>query len=285
MQMDNASKLLVKTSEDLKVSFAGRLEDCEANLAKHSNHLHDLDQRLADALQRLSILEGNAEQIRQDAVDLSNRVAQAEVQPPRAVPNPAFDRDPDPTKLKVNGQDSFAKEKLAAVVASLLEEDGKSPAIASIVGSNVGRKFFVQFSGAGQIASENAARFLKFLKNGDGTWKEISVQVPGSDSRSQRLYFGPDISPRQERIEQLTKKLAGIIKSKVKDPKTVFARKREGVVTLDFEPLASILVPSPNECSLRWNTDLLQSTGFDKEDLAQQFKAKSRSAADIRWSS
>ena len=284
--MENASNLLIQTSEDLKVSFAGRIEACEANVAKHTEHLRDLDQRLGDALQRLGILEGNAEQIRQDADNLTNRVARAEVQPPRAVPNPTFDRDPDPTKLKVNGLESFAKEALGAVVSSLLKEDGKDPAIASIVGSNVGKKFSVQFSGAGQIASENAARFLQFLKNGDGTWKEISIQVPGSGSRSQRLYFGPDISPRQERIEQLTKKLADVIKSKVEDPKTVFARKREGIVTLDFVPLASILVPSPNECSLRWNTELVQSTGFDKDALALLFKAKSRpAAADVKWCS
>jgi hypothetical protein len=284
-QLDSATKLLFKTSTDLKESFAGRMDACEATLAAHSNSLSNHEQQLVDALKRLTILEGNADQIRQDAEQLSTRVARAEVQPPKAVPNAAFDRDPDPTKIKVNGPESFAKEELAAVVSSLLEQDGKSPDTASIVGSNVSRKFSVQFAGAGQIASGCAQRFLQFLKNGDGTYKQIDVKVPGPGNKSQQIYFGPDSSLRQERIEMLTRKLAKIIKTKVDDPKTVFARKRDGVVTLDFVPLASILVPSPNEHSLRWNTELLQTSGLNKEDIIQQFKAGNKSADGVKWSS
>ena len=109
------------------------------------------------------------------------------------------------------------------------------------------------------------------------------VPVPGSNP--QRLYFGPDVSPRQERIEMLTNRLANILRDKVDKREFVFARKSEGVVTYNFEPLLSVSVPDPDTTTLRWNAPLLLSLGLDKEDISSRFKAGARPTKSVDWSS
>ena len=283
-KMDEANALLSNTAKDLKETLGARVDKIESTLDTHASQLGDLEKRLCDALQRLSVLEGSAEDIQRDASQLSERMARAEVQPPRPLPNPSFDRDPDPTRLKANGTSTFSKADLENVVKQLLEQDGQSHAIATVLGNkNTGTKFSVQFGGVGQIPVDAAARFMRFLKNEDRTWKKITVPVPGGNP--QRLYFGPDVSPRQERIEMLTNRLANILRDKVENRELVYARKSEGVVTYDFEPLISVSVPDPDTTTLRWNAPLLKSLRLDKDDIASKFKGGARASTKVEWSS
>jgi len=286
--MDEANKLLSDTAKDLKETLGARVDKIESTLDTHASQLDDHEKRLCDALQRLSVLEGSAEDIQRDASQLSERMARAEVQPPRPLPNPSFDRDPDPTRVKANGTSTFSKADLEKVVKELLEQNGQSHASATVLGNrSTGTKFSVQFSGVGQIPVDSAAKFMRFLKEDDGNgrkvWKKIMVPVPGENP--QRLYFGPDVSPRQERIEMLTNRLANILRDKIKKRELVFARKSEGIVTYDFEPLISVSVPDPDTTTLRWNAPLLKSLGLDKDDISSTFKAGARPAANVEWSS
>jgi len=283
-RMEDASDLLRQTSQNVQEAFGGRMDACEANLSKHTAILVDHEERLADALRRLTVVESSEAQLRADAHNLSTRIAQAEVQPPRQAVDTNFDRPTNPTRVKANAPQTFSKHDLERVVFDLLSSDGKSPESARIVGGETGKRFHIQFMGAAEIPTENATRFLKFLKNGDGTWKEPMVPTPGGPP--QRLFFGPDISPKQERIEALTNKLGKILCSKFEDRKRVFIFKPGGTIKIDFVPVAVITVSSPSEIALQWNPEHLKALQLDKAELTQRFQATSGTGNhDIKWCS
>ena len=97
------------------------------------------------------------------------------------------------------------------------------------------------------------------------------------------MYIGKDKSPKQEKVEALTKRLAAILKETVPQA-DVFAHKPEGVITIDFQPIISLLVPNKIQVDLLWNMEVLQKYGgINKEAIVQRFNATSRGAANIQW--
>ncbi len=80
---------------------------------------------------------------------------------------------------------------------------GENLGIAKVLGAGVGLRFKVQFLGAGQIAAERASAFLEWsCKDDEGKWEEISVPDPSKSLV--RVYFAPDASPKQEKLEKLS---------------------------------------------------------------------------------
>ena len=102
---------------------------------------------------------------------MANRLAKAETAEPIAKDQRGvFDRAPDPTRLKVNSAKLVGKVALQEAIVGVCDRNGFDPKSMAVVGPALGRRFFVQFNGAGQIPVENAERFLASLKNDDDEW-------------------------------------------------------------------------------------------------------------------
>ena len=63
----------------------------------------------------------------------------------------------------------------------------------------------------------------------------------------------------------------------------VFARKREGVVAVDFEPMASIEVPDAKTVRLGWNSPIAEKWKIDKEKVQKAFELAS-AGRSVQWS-
>ena len=98
-----------------------------------------------------------------------------------------------------------------------------------------------------------------------------------------RLFFGEDLSPKQEKVEKLTSALAKVIKSQLGDI-NVFARKDEGVVTIDFQPCACIQLADDRTAVLQWNSAVCDAFSLDREKAKCAFYA-GRKGIPTAWSS
>ena len=143
------------------------------------------------------------------------------------------------------------------------------------------RKFKVQFKGVGQLGVQYAAKFLsRICKDAENKWVPLHVLDPSGNPT--RVYFGEDASPKQEKIELLTAVLAKVIKSQLGDI-NVFARKAEGVVTIDFKPCACIQLADDRSAVLQWNSAVCEAFSLDKESAKTAFFA-GRKDNPINWS-
>ena len=152
-------------------------------------------------------------------------------------------------------------------------------------GAGLARRFLLKFKGEGNIGAQSAATALASLREEDPDsqepkWKELWAKGPsGSDLR---VYVGPDKSPKQERTEILSKRLAGILKPRL-PTKDVFARRVEGVITIDWVPMVRVEVVSQSEVQIKWNKDFeTENPGINKGEILEAFNSNSR-GPPIEW--
>ena len=84
--------------------------------------------------------------------------------------------------------------------------------------------------------------------------------------------MGPDVGPQQERVEILTGILSRVVGEVMGG--TAFAQKREGVVSYDFVPVASIAVPDPKTVELSFNSAGCQEMGLDTKAVQSMFEER-----------
>ena len=87
----------------------------------------------------------------------------------------------------------------------------------------------------------------------------------------------------RKKVEKLTSALAKVIKSQLGDI-NVFARKDEGVVTIDFQPCACIQLADDRTAVLQWNSAVCDAFSLDREKAKCAFYA-GRKGIPTAWSS
>jgi len=261
-----------------------RFEAQDARLKQIDTKFEDVEETLIHLRARLQVLEvGNAKQLG-DTAALGERIAKAETHVPVRQQR-GFERPPNPTRVKANGKDLIAKAEVEKVLfESLLDNAHIAHDHVSVEGPEVGRRFFIQFSGVGQLAVDEAQRLLRSLKNGDKTWKEIFV--PDPQQKQTQVFFSEDLGPRLEKLSLLTKKLGVIFSDLYPDPaKRVYTNRETGIVSFQWQDLAKVDLKSATEVALVWNTEVLKDSGFDTKAISKAFDQFTRGKSNVTWTS
>ena len=190
-----------------------------------------------------------------------------------------FGRVADPSRLKANSPSMFTLDELQKEVDLLLHASGMGVGCAKVLGKGLGKKFYIQFQGAGQLGARHAQKFVDTcLKDDDGKWIPLHIKDP--QGIPNRLFVGPDVGPQQERIEILT----GILSKVVGEIKggTAFAQKREGVVFFNFVPVASITVPDSKTVELSINSPGCLEVGLNTAEVKRMFEERTSRRAP-KW--
>ena len=252
-------------------AIESRMDKGEKCVLDMSSKLDAQEQKLAEALSRISVLELSSKQIEDKSKSLEQRVVVAERADPAPRVAPSFDRQADPTVIKVNSKSYVSKDSVLGQIDILADRVGMDRDRYLVKGDPVSKFFTVQFKGTPSIAAAAVSTLLGTLKLGDGEWERVLVQAPGG-SRVQ-IYLGPDKSPKQVKTEILTKKTYSILQAAgVKD---LTLNRRRGQVLQDWEPLALVEVTSQDEASLLWNAELRDRLQIDKEKVLEAFSKKS----------
>jgi hypothetical protein len=97
------------------------------------------------------------------------------------------------------------------------------------------------------------------------------------------LFLSKDKSPRQERTEILTKKLAGILTDM--GVPSIHPKKPQGEINANWEALARVHVVSRSEATVLWNIEVATKHNLDRVKAVAAFKDDSRASPAVQWSS
>ncbi len=138
----------------------------------------------------------------------------------------------------------------------------------------------MQFSGNNNLASARVSKFLQLQKVGR-VWRDIGVQ--DADNKRQRVYVESDKNAKQAKKEMVTNKFAAVIKESYL-ALDIFARRRQGEVTLSWLALARLVDITPDSFRIEWNIPEAAKAGIDKESVARKLAERDRRPrADIEW--
>jgi len=249
----------------LENKFSQRLGAVEEKVEEHTVQLTEHEARI-QALER-DFAEWRAAQESMDSTGKrtggSSRATEFEAEPPAGA-------------IKVTSQSPFSRAVLDPALAATLTDAGLSMKDCSIRGKGTKKRFDILFSSA-----DGAKQFLESMQDNDGNWKPFFV-LDHKNVKIQ-IYYSPALSPKQEKLEMLTKALAKIIKGKIPPTHEVFAAKRQGLVKVDWVPVGCLALPNATDVNFKWNLPELQKHSLDKEALVREFADGGK--GNVQWSS
>ena len=111
-------------------------------------------------------------------------------------------------------------------------------------------------------------------------WKETWGVSPTGVAL--RMFWEPDKSSKRIKTETLSRKFAFILDERLMVC-DVFARKAEGVISIDWVPMVRIDVESLTEVTVKWNRAFTDKyPDFDKNGCLAAFNARA-AGAGIEW--
>ena len=178
----------------------------------------------------------------------------------------SFHRDIDPTIIRLNLQELVPKADVQTAIKSWLDGINSSW---KLEGDNVARKSVIQWNGNVGVAAARCGKAFTALRREDKTWRRIMVGV-------HELYTAPDKNAFQSELEIQVKKLrkafceeSGMFKERV------YANKNEGFFSIDFVPIAKVLVAQHTDTILYLNKSVAEAHDVDRETVQANFSAPS----------
>ena len=151
------------------------------------------------------------------------------------------------------------------------------------------REFFAKFAGADEEeAYGKAAKALEgqyeFDANGRKLWTSNWAETAGGHQR--RIFVTPDKNRAQERLEAITAKIAKFVRERAEEGRDVFGRKEEGIITIDFIPIALVIVHSFRETTIKVNEEIETIVpGVRRNELLDHVNqgAAAAAMAKVQW--
>ena len=162
-----------------------------------------------------------------------------------------FDRDENPSVVRVAVLSLFGREAAAAAIATLCANGSIDSAWYTIKpGPPQTRVLYLQFNGEVGLASQRIGSLLTFLRNDDGTWKEIFAK--GKNGQAVHLILGRDKNGRRMLEPSSVKPLLEICREVF--PAGEFSSSRtDKAIYMDWPPLVRVQGVSLGVAKLKWN--------------------------------
>ena len=274
---------------DLKKYVHGRFDEQDDKIAQGKQATMDLtskfdemEQALAEALSRINTLELSSRQAQDKSVVLEQRVHVAEkLEPPPPPQHMSFDRQTDPSLIKINSKTHVAKSAVLEAVKLLADKAAIKYDRFEIKGDPVSRWFTIQFKGTPILSSAAASSVLATLKREEGEWERVLVASPTGGLV--QIYLGPDKSPKQVRTEIMAKRAFGILEKE--GISNLSLNRRRGQVLCDWVPLLMVEIVDKDIANILWNAELRDSLGINKGKVLELFNKgpDTRSTPKFEW--
>jgi hypothetical protein len=149
-------------------------------------------------------------------------------------------------------------------------------------GPLLGRRFTIKFKAEPHLAARRARKASLALRTVDGTWREFTVATPAGEAT--RIFISEDKSAKTTQLEMATKRLHKAI-SEYSTAKAHMVKK-DGVVTIDWVPIAKVEVSSGEPAQVLWHPQAIEKHNIDKEKVLERFAALAGGASArhaIQW--
>ena len=265
-------------STQLNEGFAkqdARIGSLEAQAQQHSMDL-------AEIFKRLTVVEGGVEKASKQVGEVAHKVELEESKPPPSLDERIFNRAPDPAAVRVSSEGfktTFAKKSVQGMAEQFLKSAGIDSSELVVLGDETAKSYICRFAGTPGVAADRAYRFMSAMRGGDGQW----IPCFGEDVEGGRFraFWEVDKSKKMQRTEMLTKKLGEILSANCKGK--VFARKKTGVVEVDFVEVAMVEVKSKEEVVLHWAEEIPREFAVRKYEVEKAFERLAQPRAKTQW--
>lgn len=198
--------------------------------------------------------------------------------PPRPIVD-GFDRPTDPTICKIRLPSEAGSDRVLETLQSVLNEMALRCDQVSLEGQPLAKTFTLRFLGGRHLAAARAEKFLQLQRTADG-WRDLHVLGPQAERI--KLYIDRDKNGKQNKLEITTKRLLSAFQQ-VHPSIKCFAKRREGIITSDYTPLARVKIADPDKYALEWNTALVASKGVDTRAVAAALAALDKEKPEVLW--
>ncbi|CAK0850757.1 unnamed protein product, partial [Prorocentrum cordatum] len=216
---------------------------------------------------RVSKVEAQLQDVLTQMETLRKELHIAEQRPRAPLTQPkGFDREVDASLVVAMAQrpttTACVEAELRPWIASLGLADDLYDLVP--VGPVPTKKFHIRFKGLIAVASRMAAKVLGALRT-DGTWKEFTVEVPGSPRC--RIHLGPDKSPRQIRCEILLRRARTIIAERHPNLR-LFTDRERATLSIGWDRIMRVEVhPGNKPAEFYWDNQQLAKHDLVKAEL------------------
>ena len=222
---------------NLQVAAIG---DHQSDMANAVSQLHDKYNTLSDMHTRLAL----------DVAAQQARLALAESTTPteQIIHDDDFNRSPDLSVVKCNAVDTIPKLAFIAATETWLGRLGLNNADNkhyTIHGKEHDKYFTIRFHGAISIAGPLVAAAMRYLRQ-DGRFIDIAANYDKTNSdgtiteSTSRIYINLDKSPRQSRIETVTRNLGRMLLEEY--PDRISWSRRDALVYIDHMALGQVQI-------------------------------------------
>ena len=200
--------------------------------------------------------------------------------------NDGYERQPDPTIIRVNTAQMVSKDAVITMARPWLEPLSlRFQQAWSVSGGPqpLAKSWTIVFAGEPSLAERRVRKALAALRLPDGTYTDLYVLSP--DQSSGRAYASADQNLKQLITAQATKKLLAVLKQRY--PRLAwFPLKRDGICCIGWEKAVMVL-PSPDrQVQIQFNPESEKKFSLDKDAIRAAFETAwaPALAPEVAWS-
>ena len=149
----------------------------------------------------------------------------------------------------------------------------------ALEGPPLSKSYALRFLGTRNLASSRVEKFIQLQRTASG-WRDL--HATGPQNEQVKLYIEKDKNGQQNKTEILTKRLCATIQKQYPSFK-FYAKRREGVVSCDYTPIARLKVPDPDTYSIEWNQAMVSIKSIDTRLVATELAALDKEKPEIVW--
>ena len=253
----------------------------EQNDAKFAHVRSDV----SAAAERARGLERERADMRAELARVSAGLALAERNYPIVGSDPKYDRELDPTLLRIHTKEHVARADMVDLVWEKLVDPAGVPAAEAFLeeSADSAKYFTLRFLGGPWLAASRVRDANGCLRGPNG-WERLHVKSVAGPMVP--VYVSMDESPKMVRLRIEVKKLRDAYSEVMGGARKVYGIKSEGAISIDWTPVVRLGgVDSKEEKSyLLWNNDMADRLNVDKAAVEAAFLAKTRKP-EVFWSS
>ena len=241
------------------------IQKLDNNIEAQYNMLHS---QISGVDTRTTKLQEDNQRMWQEIKMLKEGLAHAEAIPPEVstIAPQDWKRPPNHSQIIVRFRDIYGLAKLqeqADILAGYLK---CSKDHFAIDGPKVGRRFYMQFKGAPQLAADRARAALGALYNiDDKTW--TAVKLAGPDDRQVEPMLFAGVGPRAAALGATARKTAKAVRELLPQAEVWVQKKKDFVVYANLLPLGRVFSDSPNHTEVKYQAATLATLGVTKDAI------------------
>jgi hypothetical protein len=191
-----------------------------------------------------------------------------------------FERLLDHSIIKIRAQTEVSRKEVKQAITVVLAEMELSESQYVFDGKDeLAKLHTLRFRGAGGLAG-NRAKKLLMLQNTASGWRKLHA----NDEKGAKweLYLDGDKNRKMVKAEVLAKKLAAAISPHLPGGKRTCVKRSAGVVSVDFVPLARIIIKNEHAFTIDWNA-IHPVKSIPKEAIEKEIRSATEASEGTAW--